>query len=250
MFLENKQLDKTVPVPLYFQLKALILEEIRSGWYETDSLIPTEKELSDQFDISRTTVRQAVTELVQEGWLYRVKSKGTFIAPRKMTQDFLQKLETFADQMERLGIEPSTKVLAFEVRQADAEVAGNLGLQEGDRVFYLQRLRLGDGEPVAFMETWLPYEKCSFLEEADLEKNSLYDTLKTRQDTRIYGAKRLVEAVAADKEDAVYLKVKKGAPLQLTHSIGFNRAKVPLEYSIARYRGDRSNFELYVYADK
>ena len=98
MFLENKQLDKTVPVPLYFQLKALILEEIRSGKYETDSLIPTEKELSEQFDISRTTVRQAVTELVQEGWLYRVKSKGTFIAPKKMTQDFLQKLETFADQ--------------------------------------------------------------------------------------------------------------------------------------------------------
>ena len=69
MFLENKELDKTVPIPLYFQLKKLIVDEIKSRKYEVDSLIPTEKELSDQFDISRTTVRQAITELVQEGWL-------------------------------------------------------------------------------------------------------------------------------------------------------------------------------------
>ena len=107
MFLENKELDKTVPIPLYFQLKKLIVDEIKSRKYEVDSLIPTEKELSDQFDISRTTVRQAITELVQEGWLYRVKSKGTFIARQKLPQDFLQRLETFSEQMERLGVVPS-----------------------------------------------------------------------------------------------------------------------------------------------
>ena len=250
MFLENKTLDKTTPVPLYYQLKALILDEIRSGRYETDSLIPTEMELSAQFDISRTTVRQAITELVQEGWLYRVKSKGTFIAPKKMTQDFLQKLETFAEQMHRLGKTASTKVLTFETQPANAEVAENLGIGEGEQVFYLRRLRFGDDEPIAYMETWLPYKKCAFLENVDLEENSLYDSLRGTPATRIFGARRLVEAVAAGTEDAQQLQVKRGAPLQLTHTIGFNKNREALEYSIARYRGDRISFELYVYADE
>ena len=118
MFLENKELDKRVPIPLYFQLKEMIVDEIKSGKYEVDSLIPTEKEMSERFDISRTTVRQAITELVQEGWLYRVKSKGTFIARQKIRQDFLQRLETFADQMNRIGMEPSTEVLEYKVTKA------------------------------------------------------------------------------------------------------------------------------------
>ena len=92
MLLEKK-LDKTTPVPLYFQLKELIMAEIKNGTYPKDSAIPTEKELSDMFDISRTTVRQAIAEMVQEGWLYRVKSKGTFVSQPKINQDFIQKLE-------------------------------------------------------------------------------------------------------------------------------------------------------------
>ena len=77
MLLDSSKLDKSVPIPLYFQLKELILSEIKNGNYPSGSLIPTENELSEAFEISRTTVRQAITELVQEGWLYRVKSKGT-----------------------------------------------------------------------------------------------------------------------------------------------------------------------------
>ena len=87
--LHLQKLDKTVPIPLYFQLKSLLLEEIKNGGYPVDGLIPTEKELSEMFQISRTTVRQAITELVQEGWLYRIKSKGTFVARVKSKQDFI-----------------------------------------------------------------------------------------------------------------------------------------------------------------
>ena len=80
--LEEKKLDKNVPIPLYYQLKRLILEDIENGTYPIGSDIPTELQLSEMFDISRTTVRQAITELVQEGRLYRVKSKGTFCCKR------------------------------------------------------------------------------------------------------------------------------------------------------------------------
>ena len=249
MFLENKELDKHVPIPLYFQLKELIVEEIKSGLYPVDSLIPTEKELSEQFDISRTTVRQAITELVQEGWLYRVKSKGTFIARQKIKQDFLQRLETFREQMKRIGLEPSTEVLDFKVAKASYEVAENLRIEEGEQVIYLFRRRFGDGEPVVTVETYLPYDKCAFIKDQDFEKVSLYDVLSAREETRIFSAKRLVEAVEANNSDVQYLHVRKGSPIQLVHTVSVNKADVALEYSIARYRGDASSFQLYVYVD-
>lgn len=249
MFLEKKELDKTVPIPLYFQLKELIVDEIKSGKYAVDSLIPTEKELSEQFDISRTTVRQAITELVQEGWLYRVKSKGTFIARQKIKQDFLQRLETFQGQMKRIGVEPSTEVLEFSTRKANREVAENLNLEEGSEVLYLFRRRFGNQEPVVTAETYLPYEMCAFLESYDFERYSLYESMGMKKETRIYSARRLVEAVEANAKDVQYLKIKKGAPVQLVHTVGFSEAGQPLEYSIARYRGDMSSFQISVYVD-
>ena len=111
MLNKTDRIDKSIPIPLYFQLKKLILSEIKEGNYRSGELIPTEKEISDAFQISRTTVRQAITELVQEGWLYRVKSKGTFVAQPKISQDYIRKIESFNNQIFRLGMTPSTEVL-------------------------------------------------------------------------------------------------------------------------------------------
>ena len=249
MFLENKELDKHVPIPLYFQLKELIVEEIKSGKYEVDSLIPTEKEMSERFDISRTTVRQAITELVQEGWLYRVKSKGTFIARQKIKQDFLQRLETFAEQMNRSGMEPSTEVVEYKTTRASKEVAEKLQMQEGGQVLYLFRRRFGDKEPVVTVETYLPFDPCSFIKDYDFNQLSLYDSLSTRDETRIYSATRIIEAVEATSRDVQYLNIRKGAPVLLAYTVGFNKDNVPLEYSIARYRGDMSSFQINVYVE-
>lgn len=249
MFLEDKQLDKRVPIPLYFQLKEMIIEEIKSEKYPIDTLIPTEMELSEQFGISRTTVRQAITELVQEGWLYRVKSKGTFIARNKMKQDFLQRLETYAEQMKRIGVKPSTELLEIKVEVASKDVADNLQIAEGEKVIFLFRRRYGDDRPVVMAVTYIPYEKCSFVLDYDMEKNSLYDILASHEDTKIYSARRLVEAVEATARDAKDLDVRKGSPIQMFHTVGYNKDGVPLEYSISRYRGDMSSFQLYVYVD-
>lgn len=249
MFLEGKELDKTVPIPLYFQLKELIIDEIQSRRYEVDSLIPTEKELSEQFNISRTTVRQAITELVQEGWLYRIKSKGTFIARQKLPQDFLQRLETFSEQMTRLGVTPTTKVLSFQVEFASKDVAQHLEVEEGSKVIYLLRHRFGDHEPVVTVATYLPYDKCAFLMTHDFEKESLYDCMSFHKDTTVYGARRTIEAVEATSEDAKYLGIRKGSPVQLVHTVSFSDTDIPLEYSIAHYRGDMSKFQITVYVN-
>ena len=248
--LQAKKLDKTTPVPLYFQLKELIMAEIKNGTYPKDSVIPTEKELSEMFDISRTTVRQAIAELVQEGWLYRVKSKGTFVSQPKINQDFIQKLESYNDQIRRTGRTPRTEVLDFKMMKASQEVAEQLELQPGDEVIYLHRKRYADDDPIVVLKTYLPYEKCSFVMEHDFEKESLYAVLSEKDSVKVYYVKRLAEAVEATSDDAEKLNMKKGKPILYFKTVGCNAFGKPIEYSLARYRGDKSSFEVTVFTDK
>ncbi|MCM1134110.1 MAG: GntR family transcriptional regulator [Clostridium sp.] len=246
MLFDNKKLDKSVPIPLYFQLKELILNEIKMENYKEGDVIPTENEISEEFEISRTTVRQAITELVQEGWLYRVKSKGTFVTRPKIPQDFLRKLESFREQMERLGMKPSTQLIELKREKADEEVAEALNVSVGEEVIYLFRKRFADGQPIVTIHTYLPYDKCSFIMGHDLEQESLYGILGQKEDTKILKVKRRIEAVEADEEDVQLLDMEKGKPIQYFVTVGYTAADVPLEYSRARYRGDRSSFEIVV----
>ncbi|MCL2864730.1 MAG: GntR family transcriptional regulator [Lachnospiraceae bacterium] len=247
MSLIHNKLNKSIPVPLYFQLKELIMKEIKGGTYKSGDLIPTENELSESFEISRTTVRQAITELVQEGWLYRIKSKGTFVSYPKVGQGFTKKLESFNDEMNRLGITPSTEVFEFSVQEASAEVAEVLEIEEKDKVLYLYRRRFADKEPVVTIQTYLPFSRCSFLADKDFTKESLYHQLALGGDAcRVLQVRRIVEAVEATEEDASNLKMKVGKPIQFFVSTGYNALGVPLEYSLARYPGDRSRFEIMV----
>ena len=242
--LEKYKLDKTIPIPLYFQLKNLLLSEIKSNEYPVDSMIPTEKEISEMFQISRTTVRQAITELVQAGWLYRIKSKGTFVAQVKIKQDFIKRLEPFNEQIEREGRVPSTEVLALREAFMDDHVASIFGVEMGTKAVYLHRKRCADGEPIVTVETYLPYDRCAFILKTDMSKKSLYNTLATHSDTQIYRVNRILEAVAANTKDVEYLNMVRGKPIQLSTTIGYNQQDEPIEYSIARYRGDRNKFEI------
>lgn len=246
MLLDSSKLDKSVPIPLYFQLKELILSEIKNGNYPSGSLIPTENELSEAFEISRTTVRQAITELVQEGWLYRVKSKGTFVSQPKINQDFVTKLEPFNKQMARLGIQASTDVLEFKTMKAPEQVAAALNLTEKDMVILLHRRRRADGEPMVTVKTYLPYSSCSFLLDHDFTKESLYELLGQNDSTKITRIQRQIEAIEAVAEDVAALDMKRGKPIQFFTSVGYNIYDQPIEYSLARYRGDCNSFVITV----
>lgn len=241
---QQRTLDKTVPIPLYFQLKSLLLDELKSGVHPVDTIIPTEKEISKMFEISRSTVRQAMTQLVQEGWLYRVKSKGTFIARTKIKQDFIKRLETFNEQITRSGYVPSTQLLSLEVVTMPESVASRIGVEPGIKAIYMHRKRCASGEPIVTVETYLPYDSCSFLMEHDMSKESMYNVLSKRDATRICRVTRVLEAVAANSRDAELLEVKRGKPIHFFTTIGYNQMDEPIEFSLARYRGDRNRFEV------
>ncbi len=244
--LEERKLDKDVPIPLYFQLEKLILEEIENGSYPVGSTIPTEKELSEIFDISRTTVRQAISDLVREEHLYRVKSKGTFVSHPKLNQGFIQSIQSFNDDVISAGRVPSTQVLEFSVISLDPETAMLMDRPEGSKTIYLYRKRMADGEPIVRVETYLPYEECSFVLDHDLNRESLYQVLSTQINTRITHMVRICEARSADGEDEAVLGLKRGRPIHYFQSMGYNRNHKLLELSVARYRGDQSRFRVEV----
>jgi len=246
----TERLDKSVPIPLYFQLKELLLKKIKTGVYQVGDSIPTEKELSEIYEISRTTVRQAISELAQEGWLYRQKSKGTFVRAPKISQSFIQALGSFNDQIRDLGMNPTTEVLNLEVIEAPKEVIEHLKLGPKDKVVYIHRRRFADNEPIVMVKTYLPYEKCKSVLEHNFVEESLYPVLSMNEETQINKIRRFVEAVEAVEYDIENLQIEKGRAIQKFVSIGFNMKDEPIEYTIARYRGDKNRFEIVITATK
>lgn len=239
--LQNQHLNKQIPVPLYFQLEQLLRDEIETGAYPPGSLIPTEKELIEHFGVSRTTVRQAIHDLVQEGLLYRTKSKGTFVALPKVSQHFIHSFLPYQDDVRNNGATPATDVLDLRVTTLPVELSVEAaGL--GTSVIYLYRKRYVDGEPFVRVKTYLPYTACRFLLQHDLSNESLYELLSQHSETKPTRIVRSCEIQSADQEDARILGVKRGQPIHYFITKSYNSDGKLIEYSIARYRGDRSRF--------
>jgi GntR family transcriptional regulator len=119
----------------------------------------------------------------------------------------------------------------------------------GEKCIYLNRVRFADSDPIVTVETYLPYDKCAFLMGHDFSKESLYQALAASDKTRICRVTRVLEAVAANSQDANFLDVHRGRPIHFFTTIGFNEADEPIEYSLARYRGDRNRFEVSLLID-
>lgn len=242
--LADKSIDKSIPIPLYFQLK-----EILFGYLETlndGDVIPTEVELCEHFAISRPTVRQAVNELVAEGHIVRRKGKGSFVSRSKIKQDFLLVLESFNTEMQGKGLLHDTQVLSKGIRCASAQAAEVFGIKTADKLVYLSRLRSVNGEPIVLVNTWLPAERFSPLLAFDFEKESLYDLMERELGCLLHTTKRYLEARIAGDFEAKSLHIHAGDPIQFIETIASEADGVPVEFSQAYYRGDRNRFALEV----
>jgi GntR family transcriptional regulator len=247
--LEGKQLDKTIPVPLYYQLKKLIVEEIEAGDYAIDNPIPTEFELSDMYNISRTTVRQAILELVREGKLYRVKSKGTFVAKPKISQDFANnRMYSFIapthDEVIKSGRIPSTEVVSLGIVSMPEVMVELCGAKIGAMAVCLYRKNCADGAPLLRVKTYLPADRCAFVMKHNFVNESLYKVLSINEDTKIFRVSKICEAIAAGREDVEILGVKRGSPIHFFNTIGYNVKGEVIEYSLAYFRGDQHSFHV------
>ncbi len=240
--LRDFTLNKEIPVPLYYQFKQRLMEKIQSGELGEAECLPTEMTFVTELGISRSTLRQAFNELVNEGYLSREKGKGTFVRRPKIDEGFFQRLDSFNHEMRQKGLIPGTRVLALSRVPGRADVCERLGLPEDAPLIYLCRLRLADNEPIVYLETWLPHEPLASILEEDFSESSLYQVLEERFGRRVERAVRKIEAVAANSKEAALLCVKTGAPVCLVRSTAYLADGTPIEHSIARYRGDRNQF--------
>ncbi len=238
----NKSLNRSIPIPLYYQLKTILLEYIKKEHTDIEEPIPTEVEISQHFGISRPTVRQAINELVVEGYLYRIKAKGTFVSKPKIVQDFLLVLDSFNNEMKKKGLTPSTKILAKELIRSNEKVSQTLKINEGDDVIKLSRLRYADDEPIVFVITYIPYRVCPGLMGRDLEKESIYEIIEKESGMLISNATRSLESIIAGDFESILMDIPKGAPIQYFESVVYLENGTPVEYSLAKYRSDRSKF--------
>jgi len=247
-FFKKKHIDKSIPVPLYYQLKEIILEYIKSP--SNSGCLPTEAELCELYDISRPTVRQAINELIADGYLKRVKGKGTFIVKDKISQDYLFVIESFEDEMRAKGLTHKTKVLKFDEITSSEVIASNLQIQPGSEVIRLFRLRSVNEEPILYVKTYLPAPLFPGLLEKDLENNSLYHIIESDYGYRIAKSVRTLEIVRADETLSKLLAIKKGDPVHYVESVTFLENQVPFEYTLAYYRGDRNRFRFVLNRNK
>jgi len=232
------------PVPYYFQLSTYIENRIKSKEWQPGQLLPSEQELCDVLGISRTVVRQAMADLDRKGLIAKQNGKRSTVAYPKYEGGLMQTLRGFYEDAIAKGQQPSTQVLECKVIGADAEVARALQLTEGEPVIMLNRLRFLNGEPEVLVVTYLLEKMCPGLVHEDFSSQSLYEALSRKYGLRITQGFRTIEAIALERGDAKLLGVRAGNPALLLKSIGLMESGTPLEYFVAKHRGDRSKFEV------
>lgn len=234
-------LQKELPIPLYYQIKTRLLEQIEAGQLTPGDRVPSERELTERFGVSRMTARQALVELETQGYLVRVQGKGTFVATPKIEQP-LAMLTSFTEDMRRRGLQAGARVLSAGEVPAGRRVSHALGLAENAPVFRLERLRLAGGEPMALEISHLDAAYFPDLRSLNFEHVSLYQVLAERYSIRLVRATQSLEAVPADPRQAEVLHVREGTPLMLMERTSWDQQDRPIETVRSYYRGDRYRF--------
>jgi len=225
-------------LPKYYQVKKQLLD--LTSAMAPGSPVPPERELARQYETSRTTVRQALAELVVEGRLLRMQGKGTFVAKPKVAQ--VLELASYTEGMRQHGLHPQTRILDVGYVTADDHLANLLGIRTGGRVLRLHRLRLADGEPMSIDTSHLPARRFPGLRKQLERHASLYETLRTDYGIHLAEAEETIETVLADPHDAQLLCVDPGIPLLLLSRHAIDSTGQPVEWAQSWYRGDRYKF--------
>ena len=225
-------------LPKYYRVKRQLLD--LTAAMDPGSPVPPERELARSYGTSRTTVRQALAELVIEGRLLRMQGKGTFVAKPKVAQ--VLELASYTEGMRAHGLHPQTKVLEIGYVTADEQLAVLLGMRPGGRAVRVHRLRLADGEPMSIDTSHLPARRFPGLRRQLQRHTSLYETLRAAYGIHLAEAQETIETVLADPHDARLLGVDPGLPLLLLSRHAFDTTGEPVEWAQSWYRGDRYKF--------
>lgn len=235
-------IDKNHPLPIYFQLKELLREKIASGEWKPGDMVPSERELSEQFHISRMTARQALSELATEGLLRREQGRGTFVAEPKIEHG-LTRLTGFTEDMKARGLEPGARVIRLELIKPPLLAMQALQISPDDPIILLERLRLAGGEPIALETSHLHFNGVENLLHEDFENHSLYRILLEKYQITPTRAVQKIGADLCSQREQKLLNIREGAPVLRNKRITYDQWGRPFEYTESAYRADRYVFQ-------
>ncbi len=237
------KLDKSSKVPLYYQLEQILLEKIESGEYKPGDKIPTETELQKMFGVSRMTVRQAISRLINAGKLRAEQGRGTFVTEPKISEEGSQLLG-LTEEFKKKGRELQSKIIRFRTMSPPNYVSKELELESGEKVFYLVRLRFVDGEPIVLSKMYLNPKVVPDFRPRKTVEGSIFKTLEDIYKIKIGKSKIAIEAIAARPKEAHFLNIKTGAPVLAVKRVTYTKDGVPIEYSQSFFRGDKYTYNV------
>ena len=237
-------IDRSSPLPFYHQLKQILTSDIRVRNLQPGDRLPGDHELCSTYDVSRTVVRQALSELEVEGVIERVKGRGTFVARPKTAERLVQSLTGLYEDVAARGGRLRSDVRRLEVVPADGQVAEDLQIDVGQPVIALERLRFVDDEPWVLTTTHVPESLAPGLVDDDLTSASLYALLEGRYGVQLVWGRRSLEATTARSALARDLGISRGGSVLVLRSVSYGVGDRPVETFVAFHRGDRSRFEV------
>ncbi|CAA9240759.1 MAG: Transcriptional regulator, GntR family [uncultured Chloroflexi bacterium] len=230
-------------VPLYAKVLEALRQDLAAGVWQPGDQMPTEPELMARFGVSRITVRQALMELVHAGALYRRSGKGTFVTQPKIEQE-LHALTGFVEDMMALGLRASARVVSVARVPADATVAQHLEVPRGSAVLRIERVRLGNEEPLSFDVTYLPPALGERVAREDLTLHPIFTLLEDKYGIPLGYADYRIHAATADSHVARQLDIARGAPTLVIERMTYSESGTPLDYERLYYRGDRISYRM------
>lgn len=223
------EINKNIPVPLYYQLKELLQNDIAKGKYEPGDLIPTEVKLMEKYDLSRTTVRQAINALVYEGYLDRKKGVGTTVLSRDDSND----QGNLPNQIKLNGYAVSTKLQGLESIRADSSIADKLDININDKVYVMERVRYGDDIPLVYSRTFIAEKTAPKLRDN-------IDTAYTGFHNYLFSVGRAVKQISrtseggiTDDKTAELLGLKPNVPIIIMTDQCFSSSGKIIEYTVS-----------------
>jgi GntR family transcriptional regulator len=234
-------MDRVYPIsklPLYQQLYEILHEKLLNQELKSGDMLPPESELIQTYGVSRITVRTVLEMLVKEGLIYRQRGRGTFVAHPKLEHG-LSRIVNFSEDMLQRGFKPSSKVLLSRLVQANPYIAEKFGVEIGEELTRLDRLRLADNEPMCLEKSHFIHRTCPGILNHDFETTSLRMIKERDYGIRWLRATQQIRAISAPQNIAKHLFVERDAPLLYIERVSYSQQNIPIEFLQAYYRADR-----------
>ncbi len=235
--------DPSNIIPKYHQLANIIRQQIEGGTFPAYTAIPSERQIEEQYSLSRPTIRQAIDILERQGYLYRVHGKGTFVSPPKLQKGILE-LTSFSEDMRNRGLEPGQQILEFGEVKPPAKVERQLEIKDTNRkVLRIKRLRYGNGIPIGLQDSYLCLPTGQTITREEIEsRGSIYAILQEKFGLYPTEADETLEVTLATPDEAEKLQISVGSPLLLNERTLWSQDRQAIEFVRILYRGDRYKY--------